>query len=65
MTKEEKIKVSFSISVTKSYSAQDISDWIEQSDIDGFDIKSTLHDMVCNDVLDAMRDGKGSFKIIG
>ena len=65
MTKEEKIKVSFSISVTKSYSAQDISDWIEQSGIDGFEIKSALHDMVCNDVLDAMRDGKGSFKIIG
>ena len=65
MARETKIKVSFSISMTKSYSAQEISDWMALGDVDGYDIKDALRLMICEEVLDAMRDGKGCFKIVG
>lgn len=65
MAKEEKIKVSFSISLTKSYSAQDIVDWEEMSKIDGYDTKEALYQMIFEDVVEAMRNGKGCFRIIG
>lgn len=64
MAKEDKIKVSFSISLTKSYSAQDVVDWKLMSDIDGYDTKETLRQMICEDVLEAMCNGKGCFRII-
>lgn len=65
MAKEDKIKVSFSISLTKSYSAQDIVDWEAMGNIDGYDTTEALRQMICEDVVEAMRNGKGCFKIIG
>lgn len=60
---DEKVKVSFSISLTKTYTLEDITAYIELSDVENNNLEDTLRQMICEDVLDAMRDGKGSFKI--
>ena len=70
MEKKEKIKVSFSISVTKTYDEDEIEGYISLnplksngSDIDA--LKFRLNQMIIEDTISAINDGKGSFKILG
>jgi len=66
--KEDKIKVSFSIKLTKIYTIEDIESFVELSQFtheEKDSIQNILREMVTMDIIDAIRDGKGTFKIEG
>lgn len=65
MTKKDEIKVTFSISVTRTYSVEDIVGFRELNSLVSDDTETTLLQMIQIDTIDAINDGKGSFKIIG
>ena len=70
MEKKEKIKVSFSISVTKTYDEDDIEGYISLNPLNTRDsgvedLKFRLKQMIIEDTINAINDGKGSFKILG
>ena len=65
MTQKEKVKVSFSISLTKTYTLDEIAGWEELCPLLSDDLKTTLLSMIQYDVINAIGDGKGKFKIIG
>ena len=64
MTKEGEIKVSFSISVTRTYSLDEIEGFNEISSLVSDDLKTTLLQMIQIAAIEAINDGKGSFKIL-
>jgi hypothetical protein len=64
MTKEDEIKVSFSISVTRTYSLDEIEGFNEISSLVSDDLKTTLLQMIQIAAIEAINDGKGSFKIL-
>lgn len=65
MAKNDEIKVTFSISVTRTYSVEDIVGFRELNSLVSDDTETTLLQMIQIDTIDAINDGKGSFKIIG
>lgn len=65
MAKKDEIKVTFSISVTRTYSVEDIVGFRELNSLVSDDTETTLLQMIQIDTIDAINDGKGSFKIIG
>ena len=65
MAKKDEIKVTFSISVTRTYSVEDIVGFRELNSLVSDDTETTLLQMIQIDAIDAINDGKGSFKIIG
>lgn len=65
MNKEDKIKVSFSISVTRTYSLEEIEGFLELNSIVSDNLKTTLLQMIQIDAIDAIGEGKGTFKLLG
>lgn len=64
MAKENEIKVSFSISVTRTYDLDDIEGFLELSSLVSDDLKTTLLQMIQVDTIEAINAGKGTFKIL-
>lgn len=65
MDKEDKIKVSFSISVTRTYSLEEIEGFLELNSIVSDNLKTTLLQMIQIDAIDAIGEGKGTFRLLG
>lgn len=65
MAKEDEIKVSFSISVTRTYSLEEIEGFRELNSVVSDDLKTTLLQMIQIDAIDAIGEGKGTFRILG
>lgn len=65
MTKKDELKVKFSITVTRTYSLKEIEGFIELNTIISDDLKTTLLQMIQIDAIDAIGEGKGTFKILG
>lgn len=65
MTKDDKIKVSFSVSITRTYNIDEIIDFKENNSLVSDDIKTTLEQMIIIDAIEKINMGGGCFKIIG
>lgn len=65
MTKDDRIKVSFSVSLTKTYTIDDIADFRENNCLVSDDMKTTLEQMIIIDVINKINDGGGCFTIKG
>ena len=65
MAKDDKIKVSFSVSLTKTYDVDEIADFKENNSLVSDDIETTLKQMIIIDTIDKINLGGGCFRIIG
>lgn len=65
MAKDDRIKVSFSVSLTKTYTLDEIADFRENNTLVSDDIKTTLEQMVIIDTIEKINLGGGCFRIIG
>ena len=64
MTKDDEIRVSFSISVTRTYSLNEINGFNEISPLVSDNLKTTLLQMIQIDTIEAINGGRGTFKIL-
>ena len=62
---EDKIKVSFSVQLTKTYTYDEIEDFLENNCLVSDNIKTTLEQMIIIDTINKINDGGGHFKVIG
>lgn len=65
MEKGDRIKVTFSVSLTKTYTLDDIVDFRENNCIVSDDIKTTLEQMIIIDTISKINNGGGYFTIKG
>lgn len=65
MAKDDKIKVSFSVSITKTYDIDEIIDFKENNNLVSDEIKITLEQMIIIDAIEKINMGGGRFRIIG
>lgn len=65
MAKDDRIKVSFSVSLTKTYTLDEIVDFRENNCLVSDNIKTTLEQMIIIDTITKINDGGGCFTIKG
>ena len=65
MAKDDRIKVSFSVSLTKTYTLDEIADFRENNCLVSDDTKTTLKQMIIIDTIDKINLGGGCFTIKG
>lgn len=61
---ESKIKVTYSVSLTKTYSYEEIEDFVKDSNLGTDNVEQILNQMIIIDAIDKIRNGGGHFKII-
>lgn len=59
MVKDDRIKVSFSVSLTKTYTLDEIEDFQENNSLVSDDIKTTLEQMIIIDTISKINTIKG------
>lgn len=62
---KDEIKVTYSVSLTKTYSFQEIEDFVKDNILVSDDVKTILNQMIIADAINKIRDGGGYFKVIG
>ena len=62
---KDEIKVTYSVSLTKTYSFQEIEDFVKDSNLATDDVKTILNQMIIADAISKIRNGGGYFKVIG
>lgn len=65
MVKDDRIKVSFSVSLTKTYTLDEIADFQENNSLVSDDMKTTLEQMIIIDTISKINMGGGCFTIKG
>lgn len=65
MAKDDRIRVSFSVSLTKTYTLDEIADFRENNTLVSDDMKTTLKQMVIIDTIEKINLGGGCFTIKG
>ncbi len=65
MKTKDKIKVSFNITVSRTYNIDEIADFVENNCLVSDDTETTLKQMIIIDTIDSINNGRGTFKIIG
>lgn len=64
MTKEDVVKVQYSIRVQRTYSYDEVHDFIENNRLVSNEIAITLKQMIINDTVESIQSGKGTFRFL-